>query len=147
MRPYLDAGYLLTLLVKTTGSVNANEWIRRLEGPVALNALHRFQAEVFLQQLRKSQRSADRTKGAEALRLWENYLAEGVFQLTLVEWEAAFNLATSWSAYFVQPPPPPLLILHPALAALAEADHFFSFDPRSRAMGRALGLELIPAEL
>ena len=49
MRPYLDAGYLLTLLVKTTGSVIviANESIGRLDGPILLNALHQFQTVLF----------------------------------------------------------------------------------------------------
>jgi len=147
MIPYLDAGYLLTLLVKTSGSPLANEWMRRAEPPFALNALHQLQAETFLLQLQKSQSSGERARGAEATRFWRNYLEEGVFQITTPDLELAFNTAISWTAYFSQAPPPPLLILHPALAAVAGADHFFSFDPRSRAIARAAGMELIPLDL
>jgi hypothetical protein len=142
MTPYLDGGFLLTLVVKTTGSATANRLVRG-GAPFPLNFLHQLQAENLLVSLQDSQRASRQTAGREGMRLWRYHLAEGVFQLTPTDWDTAFRLAIRWNMQ-VAAAPPPWLLLHPALAATVGATDFFSFDPRSRAIAKTAGLKLVP---
>ena len=147
MTPYLDSGFLLTLLVKTRGSRVANQLLRRIPGPVPLNFLHQLQAENLLVALQRSAEPARQYAGAEGQRFWKNYLAEGVFQLAPDDWDTAFRLASTWNSQCPDAPPPPLLLLHPALALAAGATHFLGFDPRSRDVARAHGFNLLPERI
>ena len=147
MRAYLDAGFLLALLINsTTGGPVAAQIIRDLEGPFPVNFLHQLQAENFLVTLQRSKDLNRQASGTEGFRLWRNYLAEGIFQLTSVDWESGFRLAISWNSQSVLPPPF-LLMLHPALALSEGATHLLSFDPRARDIARAVGIQLLPASL
>lgn len=147
MTPYLDAGFLLTLLVPTEGSPIANRLLQRLPAPFTLNFLHQLQAENLLVNLQKSDDSARQTAGLKGQMLWRNLLAEGVFQLGPVDWDTGFRLAVTWNGHSASPPSPPLLLLHPALAAASGATAFLSFDPRSRRVAKAAGLQLLPERL
>src|SRR5436190_18954617 len=42
MTPYLDAGFLLTLLVKSRGNAIAHQTLSRVTAPFALNLLHQL---------------------------------------------------------------------------------------------------------
>jgi hypothetical protein len=147
MTPYLDAGFLLTLLVPADGSALAHRVLRRGSAPFALNFLHQLQAENLLVGLEKSDDPARQTAGLQGKQLWQHYLAEGVFQLTPTDWDSAFRVAITWNNQHPRTPPLPLLLLHPALAAVARATEFLSFDPRSRAVAKAAGLRLHPERL
>jgi len=126
MTPYLDAGFLLTIFVRTSGTSIAHRVLRE-SAPFSINLLHQLQTENLLVSLRKSAEPVRQTVGIEGQRLWSNYLAEGVLRLVEADWEKAFRLAIFWNLR--HPPTPPLLLVHPALAALTGATDFFSFDP------------------
>jgi hypothetical protein len=147
MTPYLDVGFSLTLLLPTDGSPIANQLLRRLPSPPALNYLHQLQAESFLLTLQRSDAPTRQKAGHNAQRLWRYLFAEGVFRLAPLDWDQAFRLAVTWNVQHTGVPPPPLLVLHPALAFVGGATSFLSFDPRSRAVARAAGLQLLPQNL
>ena len=147
MIAYLDAGFLLTLLIRTPGSSLAQAVLRRLHAPFQLNFLHQLQVENLLARTQLSSASPEQAAGSEGHRLWRHYLAEGVFQLSAADWDTALRVAIKWNRQFSEPPPLPLLILHPALAAVAGATHFMSFDERSRSLAKAAGLKLSPEKL
>ena len=147
MTPYLDAGFLITLLIKTPGSRPAREALRRLQAPLGLNFLHQLQAENFLVRGETEGTAEEQRAALEGNRLWRQYVEEGVFQFRSVDWETAYRVAITWNRAYTRKAPAPLLILHPALAAVAGASHFLSFDPRSRQAARAAGLHLLPEKL
>lgn len=147
MTAYVDAGFLLILLIRTPGSSLAQSVLRRTDAPFQLNFLHQLQTENLLARTQLSADPLEQAAGLEGQQLWRNYLAEGVFQISATDWDTALALAVKWNRQFTEPPPLPLLIVHPALAAVAGATHFMSFDPRSRSLARAAGLKLLPARL
>jgi hypothetical protein len=147
MTAYLDAGFLLTLLIRTPGSLLAQNILGRLDAPFQLNFLHQLQAENLLARTQLSGDSIEEATGLEGQRLWRYHLAEGVFQVGPADWDTSLALAVKWNRQFTEAPPVPLLILHPALAAVAGATHFMSFDPRSRSLAKAAGLKLLPDRL
>ena len=147
MTPYLDAGFLLVLLVPTAGTALANQLLNSVSVPVPLNFLHQLQAENLLKRLELSSEPARQVAGREGRSLWRNYLDEEVFQIVPANWSSALQVAIAWNDHHSGPPPAPLLLLHPALAAVAAATEFLSFEPRSRAAAQAVGLRLLPDKL
>jgi hypothetical protein len=147
MIPYLDAGCLITLIIKAPGSRHAREAIRRFQAPFVLNFLHQLQIENFLVRGQTEGGAAEQRAALEGNRLWRQYMDEGVFQVRSVDWETAFRVAITWNRGFTTTAPAPLLLLHPALAAVTSATHFISFDPRSRRAAKAAGLHLLPGQL
>jgi len=145
--PYLDAGFLLTLLVPTDGTALANQLLRRATAPFALNFLHQLQAENLLKRMETSLESQRKTAGFKGRQLWEQYLAEGVFHFKSTDWDIAFHAAIAWNDNCQSTPPLPLLLLHPALAVVAGAADFLSFEPRSRAAAKSVGLRVLPEQL
>jgi len=147
MTPYLDAGFLLTLLVKSSGNVVACHVLNEVAAPFGLNFLHQLQAENLLKTMEASAETDRQMAGRAARRLWQNYLVEGIFQFVSADWDSSFQVAVAWNDQYPGKPPPPLLLLHPALAAVAGAKEFLSFDPRSRAAAKAAGLQVLPQRL
>src|SRR6185503_13940410 len=98
MTPYLDAGFLLTLLVPTDGTPIANRLLRNSSSPFPLNFLHQLQTENLLGGLLKSSVAARQNAGLEGQRLWQNYLAEGVFQIVPTDWDSAFRVSLAWNS-------------------------------------------------
>ena len=147
MSPYLDAGFLLTLLVPTHGSALANQLLRHSDAPFELNFLHQLQAENLLRRMELSSDPARQIAGRKGRALWRHYLDEGVFLLDLTDWNSALEVAIAWNEHHSSPPPPPLLLLHPALAAISACTAFLSFDPRSRSVAQAVGLRVLPDRL
>jgi hypothetical protein len=148
MKAYLDAGFLLTTIIPITrGRPAAQQILREIDAPCTLNFLHQLQVENLLVSLQTSAEKARETTGNDGRQLWRNYFSEGVFQLMPADWDSAFRAAINWNNQHVSTPPPFLLMLHPALAAVAGATHFASFDPRSRAVARSAGMELLPENL
>jgi len=146
MIPYLDADFLLTLLVNTHETHRANTLLRRIAGPLQLNALHQLQAENLIMRRVRSTTITEQQEGERAFRLWHHYYSEAVFAFSRADWQAAYELALNWNR---NPPlpPAPLLLYHPALAAVAGASHFLSFNPRSRAVAKRAGLKVLPVAL
>jgi len=145
MIPYLDAGFLLTLLINTEGSATARTLLEKCSPPIAISLLHQLQAENLFIQLKHSDKTERQRAAATGLRLWSWYFAEGLFELVDTEWAAAFRLAITWNTASKVSTPP--LLLHSALAVTSEATHFLSFDQRSRAVAMRAGLNLLPEVL
>ncbi len=147
MTPYLDAGFLITLLIKTSGSRAAREALHRFQAPFFLNFLHQLQIENLLVRGQTEGTGEEQRAALEGNCLWRQYVDEGVFQFRGVDWETAFRMAITWNRAYTRKAPAPLLLLHAALAAVAGASHFLSFDPRSRQAAQAGGLRVLPQEL
>jgi len=142
VKPYLDIGFLLCVLIRSPGRVAAWEQARRFALPWPVNWFQRLQLENALK--RGGQRN---DPGAQhGMREWRRYLAEMVFAPDEPSWNEAWQLAARWNQE--TPEPPTLyLLLHPALAVASGASHFLSFDPRSRHYARSKGLTLLPTRL
>ena len=148
MKPFLDTGFLVTLVMITSGSRAAWQIIRRLNVPICVTHLQSFQVENRL--LRESTSSEDstlRAAAADAVQRLHRYLDEMVFQPVHVDYDAAIHLARLWQRDLGAETPPALLLLWPALAVTAGATHFLSFDPRPRKFAKAAGLKLLPETL
>lgn len=144
MIPYLDAGFLLTLLINTDRSPIAKTVLGECDPPYAISPLHQLQAENLFVQLERSGEMGRQRAAETGLRLWAWYFSEGLFELAEMDWTAALRLAITWNSGSRIAPPPPLLLLHPALAVISEATHFLSFDPRSRGIALQAGMKLLP---
>ena len=147
MRPYLDAGFFLTLLVRTDGTPVATHLLRQVDAPCLITLLHEVQARTFLALNERSNDSSRRKAAQSGLALWQWYLDEGFISVSDVDWAAALSGAVRLITQSSDAPPPPLLLLHPILATYAGATHFLSFDPRSRSIARIIGLQILPDKL
>jgi hypothetical protein len=148
MKPFLDSGFLLTLLLKTNGSPKAWEIARRLDGPLSLATFQIFTIDNRLQREIEAPAStpAERAVAANALQNFRWYLDQQVFRPIRLDYDLAIDLAYRWQKQS-NSTLPALLILWPALAATIGATHFLSFNPRTRPLARAGGLKLLPATL
>lgn len=144
MLPYVDAGFLLTLLVLTDGSGIAKDALTGAELPLPITALHQLQVANLIQQLKTSADPDRRNKARTAKQLWRWCFSEEIFVPESLDWNSAFAAATGSTLGSTQPAPP-LLVLHVAAAKQLGATHFFSFDPRSRALATEAGMSLLPA--
>jgi hypothetical protein len=150
MKPFLDSGFLLTLLFDTNGTQAAREISRRFEGPLWVGALQVFTTR---NRLRREIQAVDATTSegamaATALRQPNWFIKEDVFQIGPLDYQEAIELATEWDAkndsgLMV----PALLLLWPAMAVTAGATDFLSFDPRTRELAQAAGLRILPERL
>jgi hypothetical protein len=62
VQAYLDAGFLLTLLVRAPGRQLASQLLKEIETPIALNFLHQLQTENLLVNLQVSLKVARKAK-------------------------------------------------------------------------------------
>lgn len=148
MKPFLDSGFLLTLLLKTSGSRKAWEIARKLEGPLLIASLQVFNTENRLQREIEADAStpAQRAIAANALQNFRWYLDQHVFRPIALDYEIAIDLAFQWQRR-LQNTIPALLLLWPALSVTTGATHFLSFDPRTRTLAQTSGLKLLPERL
>lgn len=149
MKPFLDTGFLLSLVLEMRGSQTAWQLSRRFNEPLHLAHLQRFHLENRLQrEIENAQSTApQRAVAAGALNRLRRYVDELVFQSVPLEYDVALHLAGQWQKQLSGDTPPALLLLWPALAVTAGATHFFSFDPRPRQLAHAAGLKLVPERL
>jgi hypothetical protein len=148
MKPFLDSGFLLTLLLKTSGSPKAWEMARRLEGPISLPTFQIFTVDNRLQREIEAPNStgAQRAIAANALQNFRWYLDQQVFRPIRLDYDIAIDLAFRWQKQS-NAALPALLLLWPALAATIGATHFLSFDARTRQLATAAGLKSLPDKL
>src|SRR5687768_2799953 len=141
MKPFLDSGFLLTLLLATSGSPIAWEMARRVEGPLFLGALQIFNTENRLQRQIELKESTpgERAAAANALQNFRWYLEQQVFAPIRLDYDIAIDLASQWQKQSNQTLPA-LLLLWPALAVTTGATAFLSFDPRTRQLAKSAGL-------
>src|SRR5262249_50741172 len=79
MTPYIDVGFLSTLLIKTPGRKSAWRNLHRFDPPYTLNLLHHLQIENLLVRCQLDPDDRIKITGLEGARLWQFYLREGVF--------------------------------------------------------------------
>src|ERR1044071_682289 len=117
MKAFLDTGFLLTLLLKTSGSAKAWEIARRLEGPLSVASFQIFSIENRLRRQIEADDStpADRAGAANALQNVRWYLEQQVFRPIRLDYDIAIDLATQWQKQS-RTTLPGLLLLWPALA-------------------------------
>ena len=148
MKPFVDSGFLLTLLFTTSGSPVAGNIAHGLEGPILLASLQIFTTENGLRRQieAKGSSAAQRALAAAALQRFRWYCEQQVFQMIPLDYDIAIQLANQWQQRLTKTLPG-LLLLWPALAATLGATHFLSFDPRTRRLAQTAGLELLPQTL
>jgi len=150
MIPFLDSGFLLTLLMETGGSALAWQIAQELanESPLRLSPVQTIVIESNL--LRTSQASEvpgnERALAAAALARLRWYLSEGVFLEVPADCEAPIQQARAWQLEQGMATTP-ILLLWPAFAVSSGATHFLSFDPRTRQLAAGAGLALFPEKL
>ena len=143
---YPDLDFTLSLLLKGPHSQEAAALLRELAYSLGLSLVHRLQIENALLRLLHSGDSTDLIAGREGLRLWRYYFQEQVFMIKSFDLEAALTQATAWNSVCPVQPPSWALLVHPAIAATAQAT-FLSFDPILRKYAAEEGLGLLPATL
>ena len=118
MKPFLDSGFLLTLLLKTSGSRKAWEIARQLDGPLLLASLQIFNTENRLQREIESTDStpAQRAVAANGLQNFRWYSEQQVFCPIPLDYDIAIELAYQWQKRS-KITLPALLLLWPAMAA------------------------------
>jgi hypothetical protein len=148
MKAFLDSGFLLTLLLKTSGSKKAWEIARNLNEPLFLARLQILNTENRLQREIEADDSTSpqRAVAANALQNFRWYLDQQVFRPVPLDYDIAIDLAYQWQRR-AKNTLPALLLLWPALAVASGATLFLSFDPRTRTLGRSSGLKLLPQKL
>jgi hypothetical protein len=148
MKPFLDSGFLLTLLLKTRGSPKAWELSRRLDGPLFLAAFQILTIDNRLQREMEAPGStpAQRAAAANALQNFRWYLDQQVFRPIRLDYDIAIDLAYRRQKQS-NTTLPAILLLWPALAVTVGATHFLSFDPRTRQLASEAGLKLLPEKL
>ena len=148
MKPFLDTGCLLTLLLTANGSPKAWEIARKLDGPLSVASFQVFNIENRLRRQIEADdsNSADRAGAANALQNLRWYLDQQVFRIIRLDYDIAFDLASQWQKQS-RTTLPALLLLWPALAATVGATHFLSFDLRPRQLATAAGIKLLPEKL
>jgi hypothetical protein len=148
MKPFLDSGFLLTLLLPTSGSAKAWETVQNMEGPLHLATLQIFNAENRLQREMESADSTPEIQGAAAaaLQKFRWYLEQQVFQPVRLDYDIAVDLAFQWQRRSTVTLPA-LLLLWPALAVTMGATHFLGFDPRTRQLAGTAGLTILPRQI
>jgi hypothetical protein len=147
MNPYLDGGFLLTVIARASGTPIASSILREIPTPIPINFLHQLQVENLLVRFQKDPDPTLQVGGNDGQRLWRQYLDEGVFVLVSSDWETALRNAITWNRNSVDAPPSPWLFLHPAMALASASTHFFSFDPRTRALAKSRGIAVLPKQL
>ena len=148
MKPFLDTGFLLTLLFRTSGSPVAWNIAHELQGPLLLSMFQIFNTENRLKRQIEADDStlAQRALATSSLQRFRWYLDQQVFQLTMLDYDIAIDLAFQWQKHSTNTLPA-LLLLWPAMAVTVGATHFLSFDPRTRNLASQSGLQLLPATL
>src|SRR5256885_2277733 len=97
MKPFLDSGFLLTLLFETSGSPTAWRISRELVGPLHLAALQRLNAENrLLREIESAETSArEKAVAAAALQRFRGYLSEQVFVSMPLDYDVAIHLVAT----------------------------------------------------
>ncbi len=147
MTHYLDLGFLLCLVTKSSGSRAAWDAVRPLPQPLLITAYQALQVENGLRKRLLGKDAKLQAVAARAWGLWQFYLREMVFALAPAPWDAALALARSWNERIAMEPPTSSFLLHPAVAASCGCTHFFSFQPECRTLAAAAGMNLVPARL
>jgi hypothetical protein len=105
MTHYLDLGFLLCLVTKTSGSRAAWDVVRSLPQPLPITSFQALQAENGLRKRMLGQDAKLQAVAAQAWALWQFYLREMVFVLMPAPWDAAMALARSWNERTPKEPP------------------------------------------
>lgn len=144
MKPFLDAGFIATLLLKAPGREAAWEIVQQFDAPYYITHLHIVLIEhMFLHAKPGPQKQAALRAHAD----WKRYLDEAVFQVEIFDWLTAANAAIDLNRRSIQHQAKPLHYLLAASAIAVQGTPFLSFDPRTRFVAKLAGLQLLPVTL
>src|SRR5688572_9867341 len=112
MKPFLDSGFLLTLLFETSGSSVAWDLVRKLPGSLHLASLQRLNVENRLVRQIEAPETPQREKAvaAAALQRFRHFMAEEVFVSVQLDYDIAILLASQWQGRLLGQTPPLLLL-------------------------------------
>ena len=98
MKPFLDVGFLLALLIEMQGSRLAWQIARRFTDPLRLTHLqHLLTANRLLREQQNPAASAHvRATAISALQNLRHYLDEMIFQHVHLDYDTAIHLAGQW---------------------------------------------------
>jgi hypothetical protein len=148
MKQFVDTGFLLTLLMKRSGSEEAWKIARAVQRPLLVTAMQIYSIENgLLRELESNESNAStRAVAANGLQKLQWYLEQQVLEPVRLDYNIAIDLASQWQKR-AKATGPALLLLWPALAVTIGADEFLSFDPRTRQFATSAGLKVLPEKL
>lgn len=148
MQPFLDTGFLLTILTHRSGAETAWTLLKECDRPVVVSSIQLFfirhgLAKTLLDP-RESSEIHDLSVGAIKLLNW--LMQQEIIHSPGIDYQEVVTVAQAWADQ-LRTPIPSLLILWSACAAVSGADVFLSFDPRTRSLAKAAGLKILPERL
>ena len=148
VNPFLDTGFLLTILTHRAGADTAWALLKESEGPVMISSLQLFFIRHGLAKTLLDPREGsdlhDLSVGATRLLNW--LLQQEIVHCPEIDYQEMISVADAW-ANKLRTPLPSLLVLWSACATVSRADVFLSFDPRTRSLTKAAGLKVLPERL
>lgn len=148
MKAFVDTGFLLTILTQRNGAETAWGLLRSSDVPIGISSLQLFMIRHGLARnlLAPEVPPEMREVCISAIKLLNWLLQQEVLQPAELDYHKVIALAHAWAGKLAAPFPS-LLIVRAASAALSGARVFLSFDPRTRALVKNAGLNLLPHQL
>jgi hypothetical protein len=149
MKPFVDTGFLLTLLFERNGSPQAWGFVHRLRPPIFISPLQNFTVQNrFAREIESKETPLPQVAIAvAALKRFRQLLDEQIFTPDRIDFDLAVQLAFRWQHELSGSTPPAMILLWPALAVTGGATHFLSFDPRTRHLAKSSGLKVLPERI
>ena len=148
VKPFLDSGFLLTILTHRAGAETAWALLKECERPVIISSLQLFFIRHGLGKTpldpKESSEIHDLSVGAIKLLNW--LIQQEIIHSPEIDYQEVVSVAGAW-ADKLRTPLPSLLVLWSASATVSGADLFLSFDPRTRSLTKAAGLKVLPERL
>ena len=148
MKPFLDTGFLLTILTHRAGAETAWTLLKECERPVIVSSLQLFFVRHVLSKtlLDPKENSEIHDLSVGAIKLLNWLTDQEIFHSPEIDYQEVVGVAAAWGDK-LRTPLPSLLVLWSACAVVSGADTFLSFDPRTRSLTKAAGLKVLPERL
>jgi hypothetical protein len=146
--PFLDTGFLLTILTHRTGAEKAWALLKAGEMPGGISSLQLFFIRHGLGKtlIDPNETEENRDISVRAIKLLDWLIQQDVIRPLPIDYEDVVAVSETWSRK-VRTPLPSLLLIWAACAAISGAIVFLSFDPRTRAFAKGAGLKILPEKL
>jgi hypothetical protein len=145
VQPFLDTGFLLTILTHRAGAETAWALLKECERPVIISSLQLFFIRHGLGKtlLDPKENSELHELSVRAIKLLNWLIQQEIIHSPEIDYQEVVSVAETW-ANRLRTPLPSLFILWSACAAVSGARIFLSFDPRTRSLTEAAGLKVLP---